>query len=54
VLSENNSSVNVKSIIAEEINHLAEMKHQLKEFSADWNNCVLQLLKWKKNYFANG
>jgi len=36
VLSENNSRVNVKSIIAEEINHLAEMKHQLKVFSPDW------------------
>jgi hypothetical protein len=31
-----NSNVNVKSIIAEEINHLAEMTHQLKEFSRDW------------------
>jgi hypothetical protein len=36
VLTETKSSVNVKSIIAEEINHLAEMKHQLKIFSPDW------------------
>lgn len=36
VLTTTNSPVNVKSIIAEEINHLAEMKHQLKEFSPDW------------------
>jgi hypothetical protein len=35
-LTATNSSVNVKSIIAEEINHLAEMTHQLKEFSPDW------------------
>src|SRR5580700_7723496 len=33
VLDAIKSSVNVKSIIAEEINHLAEMTHQLKEFS---------------------
>jgi len=36
VLDSIKSSVNVKSIIVEEINHLQEMTHQLKEFSADW------------------
>jgi hypothetical protein len=36
VLDNAKSQVNVKSIIAEEINHLAEMKYQLSEFSADW------------------
>ena len=38
VLDTIKSQVNVKSIIAEEENHLSEMKHQLKEFSADWKN----------------
>ena len=36
ILDDRKSPVNVKSIIAEEINHLAEMKHQLSEFSNDW------------------
>jgi hypothetical protein len=36
VLTAIKSPVNVKSIIAEEINHLAEMTHQLKEFSPNW------------------
>jgi hypothetical protein len=36
VLDAIKSSVNVKSIIAEEINHLAEMTHQLKEFSPNY------------------
>ena len=36
VLTAIKSPVNVKSIIAEEINHLQEMRHQLKEFSPDW------------------
>jgi hypothetical protein len=36
VLDAIKSPVNVKSIIAEEINHLAEMTHQLKEFSPDY------------------
>jgi hypothetical protein len=36
VLDAIKSSVNVKSIIAEEINHLQEMTHQLKEFSPDY------------------
>jgi hypothetical protein len=33
LLTATQSPVNVKSIIAEEINHLKEMTHQLKEFS---------------------
>ena len=36
VLSQANSPVNVRSIIAEEENHLLEMRHQLREFSKDW------------------
>ncbi|MDQ3071720.1 MAG: hypothetical protein M3Q97_00450 [Bacteroidota bacterium] len=35
-LTASNSSVTVKSIIAEEKNHLEEMVAQLKEFSSDW------------------
>lgn len=35
VLDEIQSPVNVKSIIAEEMNHLEEMKSQLKEFSSN-------------------
>ncbi|MEI9934474.1 MAG: hypothetical protein WDM71_06390 [Ferruginibacter sp.] len=35
-LTATNSNVNVKSIIAEEINHLAEMTHQWQEFSPNW------------------
>jgi hypothetical protein len=35
-LTANSSSVTVKSIIAEEKNHLVEMTDQLKEFSPDW------------------
>jgi rubrerythrin len=36
VLTEIKSNINIKSIIAEEINHLHEMTNQLKVFSADW------------------
>lgn len=47
VLTEAKSAVNVKSIIAEEINHLQEMEHQLREFSSDWqqmckDGCALE------------
>lgn len=36
VLSAQQSKVNVKSIIAEEETHLAEMLHQMKTFFTDW------------------
>jgi hypothetical protein len=36
VLSAHQSKVNVKSIIAEEETHLAEMLHQMKTFFSDW------------------
>lgn len=36
VLDEAGSKVNVKSVIAEEEGHLAEMTRQLEEFSPDW------------------
>lgn len=36
VLTAENSKVNVKSIIAEEENHLKEMREQLHTFSPDW------------------
>ncbi len=59
VLSESNSPVNVKSIIAEEENHLTEMVHQLKEFSPDWEKisndvCIIenQLFKtWQQELY---
>jgi hypothetical protein len=38
VLDSIKSQVNVKSIIAEEENHLAEMRHQLKAFSTEWED----------------
>jgi hypothetical protein len=41
VLTASNSKVNVKTIIAEEINHLSEMRSQLKEFSPDWEKLCL-------------
>src|ERR1700751_4709431 len=51
-----NSTVNVKSIIAEEINHLAEMTYQLKEFSPDWetlcNNAVSMETKLYKDWIG--
>lgn len=37
-LTESNSSVNVKSIIAEETGHLEEMTNQLKSFSEHWED----------------
>ena len=48
------SPVNVKSIIAEEINHLAEMTQQLQQFSPDWEelcrvSCTIEnelFLEW--------
>jgi hypothetical protein len=52
VLDEAKSPVNVKSIIAEEINHLAEMKHQLKEFSPDWENLCQVATSIESELFA--
>jgi hypothetical protein len=53
-LSRHSSKVNVKSIIAEEEGHLAEMERMLKEFRADWQQlaedmCVLEdqlFMRW--------
>ena len=53
VLDEAKSPVNVKSIIAEEINHLAEMKHQLKEFSPDWENLCQVATSIESELFAS-
>ena len=52
VLTATNSTVNVKSIIAEEINHLAEMKHQLKEFSPDWGKLCSIAVELEEKLFA--
>jgi hypothetical protein len=51
VLTANNSHVTVKSIIAEEKNHLAEMTDQLKTFSADWELMAGYAMKAEKDLF---
>ncbi|CAN5696019.1 hypothetical protein BH10BAC3_BH10BAC3_03680 [soil metagenome] len=51
VLTEINSPINVKSIIAEEVNHLAEMKYQLKNFSADWQTLCETVCEIEKELF---
>ncbi|MES2432025.1 MAG: hypothetical protein V4556_13910 [Bacteroidota bacterium] len=51
VLTETKSPVNVKSIIAEEINHLAEMKHQLKEFSPEWEKLCSTVVEIEEKLF---
>ena len=45
------SNVNVKSIIAEEINHLAEMTLQLQQFSADWKELCTVVCDIEKDLF---
>ena len=51
VLDEIKSNVNVKSIIAEEINHLAEMTMQLKQFSPDWKELTEVVCDIETNLF---
>ena len=51
VLDEIKSNVNVKSIIAEEINHLAEMTMQLKQFSPDWKELTQVVCDIETNLF---
>lgn len=53
VLTANKSKVNVKTIIAEEINHLNEMRVQLQLFSPDWKKlcqvvCEIEDLLFKE------
>jgi len=47
------SPVNVKSIIAEEINHLAEMKQQLKAFSNNWETLCDTVCKIENGLYIN-
>jgi hypothetical protein len=51
VLTAIKSPVNVKSIIAEEINHLQEMTHQLKEFSPNWEELCKKSVDMEKILF---
>ena len=51
VLTASNSKVNVKTIIAEEINHLSEMRSQLKEFSPDWEKLCETVCKIEDSLF---
>jgi len=48
-----NSSVTVKSIIAEEKNHLAEMESQLQQFSTDWEAMSLYAVKAEQKLFES-
>ncbi|MCX6351721.1 MAG: hypothetical protein NTX03_07655 [Bacteroidetes bacterium] len=50
-LNATQSSVTVKSIIAEEKNHLEEMTNQLKEFSKDWEALTQHALKVEEELF---
>jgi len=50
-LSSLNSKVTVKSIIAEEKNHLAEMIMQLKAFSVDWETMSKYAIQIEQNLF---
>jgi hypothetical protein len=53
VLNTIQSPVNVKSIIAEEINHLAEMKHQLKAFSNNWETLCDTVCEIENGLYTN-
>jgi len=53
ILDANKSTVNVKSIIAEEVNHLAEMKHQLSEFSKDWETLCSTVCDIESELYAS-
>jgi hypothetical protein len=53
VLDYNKSKVNVKSIIAEEKNHLEEMTSMLKEFSGHWQEMTINATKLEATLFDN-
>jgi len=53
VLTQQNSPVNVRSIIAEEENHLLEMRNQLKEFSSDWQVLCDDAVKCERILFTD-
>jgi rubrerythrin len=51
VLTQKGSKVNVKSIIAEEDGHLEEMRKQLGDFSAEWEQHADAILKIESALF---
>lgn len=51
VLDGMKSNVNVKSIIAEEVQHLAEMTQQLQQFSTDWEELCRVVCEIEKGLF---
>lgn len=51
VLDGMKSNVNVKSIIAEEVQHLAEMTLQLRQFSTDWEELCRVVCEIEKGLF---
>lgn len=53
VLDKHNSKVNVKSIIAEEKNHLEEMTTMLKTFSPHWQQMTEQATHLENELFEN-
>lgn len=52
VLSNTGSKVNVKSIIAEEETHLAEMLHQMETFFTDWEMHARKVVEIEEELFA--
>lgn len=52
VLTANGSSVNVKSIILEEENHLKEMHDQLSKFSPDWEKMCEDVKEMESRLYA--
>lgn len=50
-LTASNSNVTVKSIMAEEKNHLAEMIDQLKTFSPEWENMAKLAIEIEQELF---
>jgi hypothetical protein len=53
VLTGIKSTVNVKTIIAEEINHLHEMTEQLKAFSPDYKELCSVVCAIEKDLFTD-
>jgi hypothetical protein len=53
VLTTHQSRINVKSIIAEEETHLAEMQHQMKTFFSDWETEAKKAAAIESGLFNN-
>ena len=51
VLTAHGSQVTVKSIIAEEKNHLAEMTDQLRQFSSEWEAMTKRAIELEEQLF---